>query len=149
MVTSSLWRIHLTTRLAVLFIVVSLMLIGAALLLWQVPINASEALKSDNGVTVWMKSDASAHEIHTVGTQLARLSYLRRPCTYWSKTRNFAEARKLLPSAIWHKATIDDMPTSYWCTPAALADANRVIGTMRGVRGVLTVTINPANLYRD
>jgi hypothetical protein len=64
----------------------------------------------------------------------------------WNKSRNFAEARKLLPSDVWHDTTVADMPTSYWCTPMVLADANRVIGAMKGEPGVEIVTVGPANL---
>jgi cell division transport system permease protein len=141
---SNLRRHRLTMRVAVLTVAVSLTVVGAALLLSQGAADASGALKGGNEVTVWMSPDANAHEIRAVGTQLARLSYLRQPCTYWNKARNYAEARKLLPSDVWHKATAAEMPTSYWCTPVVLADANRVIGTMKGVPGVLTVTIDPA-----
>jgi hypothetical protein len=49
----------------VLTIVVSL----TSLLLWQGAANASRALKSGNEVTVWMKPDANAQEIHAVGTR--------------------------------------------------------------------------------
>jgi hypothetical protein len=41
------------------------------------------------------------------------------------------------------------MPTSYWCTLVELADANQVISTLKGAPGVLTVTVDPANLYRE
>jgi cell division protein FtsX len=140
---SNLWRIRLTTRLAV-HTIASLTLVGAALLSWQGAANASGALKSGDEVTVWMKPDANAHEIHAVRARLARLSYVRQPCTYWNKARNFAEARTLLPSYVWHNATVADMPTSYWCTPVILADANQVISAMKGTPGVLTVTVDPA-----
>jgi cell division protein FtsX len=138
---------RLTMGVVVFTMALSLTMVSAALL-WQGASNASVA-QSGNEVTVWMSADADAHEIHAVGAQLARLSYLRRPCAYWNKTRNFAEARKLLPADIWHNATVADMPTSYWCTPVVLADANQIIKTMRDVPGVLTVTIDPANPYRD
>jgi cell division protein FtsX len=141
---SNLCRHRLTTRVAVLTIAVSLTLVGVALLSWQGAANASGQLKSSNEVTVWMKPDANAHEIHAVEARLARLSYLRHPCAYWNKARNYAEARKLLPFDIWHNATVADMPTSYWCTPVLLADANQVIRTMKGAPGVLTVTVGPA-----
>jgi cell division protein FtsX len=141
---SNLWRNRLTMRVAALTVAVSLTLVGASLLLWQGSANASEALKSGNEVTVWMSPDANAHEIHAVGMQLARLNYMRRHCTYWNKARNFAEARKLLSSDVWHNATVAEMPTSYWCTPVVLADGSKVISTMKGVPGVLTVTIGPA-----
>jgi cell division protein FtsX len=143
---SRLWRNRLRRRVSLLALAASLTLVGAALLSWQGVANASGTLKSGNEVTVWMKPDANAHEIHTVGTQLARLSYLRQPCAYWNKSRNFAEARKLLPSDVSRNLTVADMPTSYWCMPVVLANANRVIDAMKGMPGVEIVTVGPANL---
>jgi cell division protein FtsX len=78
---SNRWRSRVARRLGVLLIALSLTLVMAPLLLWQGASNASESLKSGNEVTVWMSSGANAHEIHAVGTQLERLTYLRRPCT--------------------------------------------------------------------
>ena len=140
------WRNRLTARVALLTLAVSLPVVGAALLSWQGVADASGTLKSGNEVTVWMKPDAHAREIHAVGTQLARLNYLRQPCAYWNKPRNFAAARKLLPTDIWHKATVADMPTSYRCMPVVLTDATRVIAAMKGMPGVEIVTVGPPNL---
>ena len=75
-----------------------------------------------------------------MGTQLAQLAYVRQPCAYWNKARNFVEARKLLPSDVLQATTQSEMPTSYWCTPVQLSDANQVIAAFRGTPGVLTVT---------
>jgi cell division protein FtsX len=141
---SNQWRNRLTTKRAVLTIVVSLTLISVALLLCQGAANASGARKSGNEITVWITPDANAHEIHVVQARLARLSYLQRPCVYWNKARNFAEARKLLPVDIWHNASVADMPTSYWCALVTPADANQIISRMRRAPGVLTVTVDPA-----
>ena len=137
---SNLWRNRLMTIAAVLTVAVSLTLVGAALLLRQGAANASGALERGIDVTVWMKPDANAQEIHAVGTQLSQLSYVRQPCAYWNKQRNFAEARKLLPADVIGATKESDMPTSYWCTPVVLADANQVISTMHGAPGVDTVT---------
>jgi single-strand DNA-binding protein len=75
-----------------------------------------------------------------VGTQLTQLSYVRQPCVYWDKARNFSEARKLLPSDVIQATTESQFPTSYWCTPVALADATQLITALKGTPGVLTVT---------
>jgi cell division transport system permease protein len=46
----------------------------------------------------------------------------------------------LLPSDVFQATTVAEMPTSFWCTPVALADAAQVVHTFNGVAGVLTVT---------
>jgi cell division transport system permease protein len=137
---SNLWRNRLMTIAAVLTVAVSLTLVGAALLLRQGSANASGALERGNHVTVWMNPTADKQEINAVGTQLSQLTYLHQPCAYWNKARNFAEARKLLPSDVLQATTAAEMPTSYWCTPVQLADATQLITAMRGIPGVRTVT---------
>ncbi|MGP0030896.1 MAG: permease-like cell division protein FtsX, partial [Acidimicrobiales bacterium] len=137
---SNLWRNRLMTVAAILTVAVSLTLVGAALLLRQGAANASGEWERGTQVTVWMEPNANAQEIKAVGTELAQLTYVRQPCAYWNQQRNFTEARKLLPSDVVQSTTVGDMPTSYWCTPVVLADANQVIHTFTGTAGVLTVT---------
>lgn len=137
---SNLWRNRLMTIAAVLTVAVSLTLVGAALLLRQGAANASGQWERGTQVTVWMAPAAKTQEIHAVGTQLSQLSYVRQPCAYWDKARNFTEARKLLPSDVLQATTKAEMPTSYWCTPVALADANQLIHALHGTPGVWTVT---------
>ena len=141
---SHLWRHRLMTMAAVLLVLSSLALVDGALLVWQGAANASGTSKRGTELTVWMKPKATAQEIHAVETQLARLSYLRHPCAYWNKARNYADARTLLPSDVMQATTESEFPTSYWCTPKVLAYANQVIGTMKDAPGVFTVTIDPA-----
>src|ERR1700679_2288033 len=114
---SNLWPNRLMTIAAVLTVAVSLTLVGAALLLRQGSANASGALERGTQVTVWMAPGANVQEIHAVGTQLPKLTSARQSCAYWNKERNFAEARKLLPSDVVQAVTVAEMPTSYWCTP--------------------------------
>jgi cell division transport system permease protein len=141
---SNPWRNRLMAMAAVLTAAISLSLVGAALLFWPGAADASAAPKRGTEVTVWMRSDANAQEIHAVGTRLSKLSNLRQPCTYWNKARNLAEARKLLPADVGGGAlNVKDMPTSFWCTPVVLTDANQLIRTMNGVPGVETVTVGP------
>jgi cell division transport system permease protein len=137
---SNLWRNRLMTIAAILTVAVSLSLVGAALLLRQGSANATGELERGNQTTVWMQPNANAQEIHAVGTQLAQLTYVRQPCAYWNKQRNYQEARKLLPSDVLQATTVSEMPTSYWCTPVMLSDANQVIAAFKGTPGVLTVT---------
>lgn len=137
---ANLWRNRLMTIAAVLTVAVSLTLVGASLLLRQGGANASSLLERGTQVTVWMEPTANHQEIHAVGTQLAQLTYVRQPCAYWNKARNYREARKLLPSDVLQATTQKEMPTSYWCTPVALADANQLVKAMGGVPGVLTTT---------
>jgi cell division transport system permease protein len=146
---TNLWRNRLMTIAAVLTVAVSLTLVGAALLLRQGSANASAALERGTQVTVWMAPDANHQEIHAVATQLAQLTYVRQPCAYWDKARNFAEARKLLPSDVLQATTESQMPTSYWCTPVVLPDANQVIHAFTGTPGVLTVTAPTQQIHTE
>jgi cell division transport system permease protein len=137
---SNLWRNRLMTIAAILTVAVSLSLVGAALLLRQGSANATGALERGTQVTVWMQPNANAQEIAAVHTQLAQLNYLVQPCAYWDKARNFQEARKLLTSDEFQATTKAEMPTSYWCTPRQLQDADLVKQTFAGTPGVKTVT---------
>jgi cell division transport system permease protein len=146
---SNLWRNRLMTIAAVLTVAVSLSLVGAALLLRQGSANASGALERGTEVTVWMQPKADAQEIHAVGTELAQLTYVRQPCAYWNKARNYAEARKLLSSDIFQSTTVAGMPTSFWCTPVVLPDSAQVIHTFTGIAGVLTVTAPTQQIHSE
>lgn len=137
---SNLWRNRLMTIAAVLTVAVSLTLVGAALLLRQGAANASGQWERGTQVTVWMQPNADKQEIHAVSTQLAQLNYVRQPCVYWDKARNFAEAKKILPSDVTAATNESEFPTSFWCTPVALSDASQVIATFKGTAGVDTVT---------
>jgi cell division transport system permease protein len=146
---SNLWRNRLMTIAAILTVAVSLTLVGAALLLRQGAANASGQWERGTEVTVWMEPGANAQEIHAVGTQLDQLTFVRQPCAYWNKSRNYAEARKLLPSDVLQATTQAEMPTSYWCTPVVLPDANQVIHTFTGTPGVLTVTAPTQQIHTE
>ena len=137
---SNLWRNRLMTIAAILTVAVSLSLVGAALLLRQGSANATGTLERGTQVTVWMQPNANSQEIAAVKTELAQLNYVSQPCAYWNKTRNFAEARRLLPSDVFQATTQSEMPTSFWCTPVALSDAAQVVHTFSGTAGVLSVT---------
>jgi cell division transport system permease protein len=137
---SNLWRNRLMTMAAILTVAVSLTLVGAALLLRQGAANASGQWERGTQVTVWMQPNADKQEIHAVSTQLAQLNYVRQPCAYWDKARNFAEAKKILPSDVTAATNESEFPTSFWCTPVALSDASQVIATFKGTAGVYTVT---------
>jgi cell division transport system permease protein len=137
---SNLWRNRLMTIAAVLTVAVSLTLVGASLLLRQGAANASGQWERGTQVTVFMQPKANAQEIHAVKTQLAQLSYVRQPCVFWDKARNFAEAKKILPSDVTAATQESEFPTSFWCTPVALSDATQIIQTFKGTVGVDTVT---------
>ncbi len=146
---SNLWRNRLMTIAAVLTVAVSLSLVGAALLLRQGSANATGTLERGTQVTVWMQPDANAQEIAAVGTQLSQLNDVTQPCAYWNKARNFSEARRLLPSDVFQATTESEMPTSYWCTPVALADAAQVVHTFTGTAGVLSVTEPQQTIHNE
>jgi cell division transport system permease protein len=146
---SNLWRNRLMTIAAILTVAVSLTLVGAALLLRQGSANASGALERGTQATVWMAPNSKAQAIGAVKTQLAQLSYVRQPCVYWDKARNFAEARKLLPPSVLQATTEAQMPTSFWCTPVVLSDADQIIRTFNGTPGVLTVTAPTQQIHTE
>jgi cell division transport system permease protein len=146
---SNLWRNRLMTIAAVLTVAVSLSLVGAALLLRQGSANATGTLERGTQVTVWMEPNANAQEISAVKTQLSQLNYVAQPCIYWNKARNFTEARRLLPTDVFQATTQAEMPTSYWCTPVALADAAQVVHTFTGTAGVLSVTEPQQTIHNE
>jgi len=146
---SNLWRNRLMTIAAVLTVAVSLSLVGAALLLRQGSANATGTLERGTQVTVWMQPTANQQEIKAVGTELAQLNYVVQPCAYWDKQRNYQEARKLLPSDVVQATTVDEMPTSYWCTPVALSDAAQVVRAFNGTAGVLSVTEPQQTIHNE
>jgi cell division transport system permease protein len=146
---SNLWRNRLMTVAAILTVAVSLSLVGAALLLRQGSANATGTLERGTQVTVWMQPNASHQQIAAVGTELSQLNYVVQPCAYWDKQRNFAEARKLLPSDVFQATTESEMPTSYWCTPVALTDAVQVVHAFRGTAGVLSVTEPQQTIHNE
>jgi len=133
---SNLWRNRLMTIAAVLTVAVSLTLVGASLLLRQGAANASGQWERGTQVTVFMLPKADTQEIHAVATQLGQLNYVRQPCVFWDKARNYADAKKILPSGIIGVTKVSDYPTSFWCTPVALSDASQVIQTFKGTPGV-------------
>jgi len=146
---SNLWRNRLMTIAAILTVAVSLSLVGAALLLRQGSANATGTLERGTQVTVWMQPNANSQEIAAVKTELAQLNYVSQPCAYWNKTRNFAEARRLLPSDVFQATTQSEMPTSFWCTPVALSDAAQVVHTFSGTAGVLSVTEPQQTIHNE
>ena len=146
---SNLWRNRLMTIAAILTVAVSLSLVGAALLLRQGSANATGTLERGTQVTVWMQPNANAQEIKAVSTQLSQLNYVTQPCAYWNKARNFAEARRLLPSDVFQATTQAEMPTSYWCTPVALTDAVLVQNAFKGTSGVLSVTEPQQTIHNE
>jgi cell division transport system permease protein len=146
---SNLWRNRLMTVAAILTVAVSLSLVGAALLLRQGSANATGTLERGTQVTVWMQPNASHQQIAAVGTELSQLNYVVQPCAYWDKQRNFAEARKLLPSDVFQATTQSEMPTSYWCTPVALSDAAQVQNAFKGTAGVLSVTEPQQTIHNE
>jgi cell division transport system permease protein len=146
---SNLWRNRLMTVAAILTVAVSLSLVGAALLLRQGSANATGTLERGTQVTVWMQPSANPQEIAAVKTELAQLNYVVQPCAYWNKARNFSEARRLLPSDVFQATTQSEMPTSFWCSPVALADAAQVVHTFNGTAGVLSVTEPQQTIHNE
>jgi cell division transport system permease protein len=137
---SNLWRNRLMTIAAVLTVAVSLTLVGAALLLRQGAANATGQWERGTQVTVWMQPNANKQEIHAVGDPAGAVE-LRAPALrlleQGAQLRR-GQASSCRPMSPGHHES--EMPTSFWCTPVALSDANQVIQTFKGTPGVDTVT---------
>jgi cell division transport system permease protein len=146
---SNLWRNRLMTIAAILTVAVSLSLVGAALLLRQGSANASGALERGTQVTVWMEPHATGQQVAAVKTELAQLNYLQQPCAYRDQAWNYANARKLLSSDEVQALTQSEMPTSFWCTPVALTDAQLVVNTFNASPGVKTVTEPQQTIHNE
>ena len=147
---SNLWRNRLMTIAAVLTVAVSLSLVGAALLLRQGASHASALWERQTEVTVWMNPTATHSEVDAVGAQLAQLSLVEHPCIYWSQQRDYAEALRLEGSIIHESGTtVRDMPSSWRCTPAALASAGAVRNDFIGQAGVQTVSVPLKQIHTE
>jgi cell division transport system permease protein len=133
--SSNLWRNRLMTMAAVLTVAVSLSLVGAALLLKQGAANAEAEWQRGTQVTIWMAPTASSSEIHAVGTQLETLPYVNH-CVFRSQAYDYAEARRLLTPSEFSVLALQDMPTSYRCTPDQSQDAQIVANRFSGQPGV-------------
>ncbi|CAB4822415.1 MAG: FtsX-like permease family protein [Actinobacteria bacterium] len=132
---SNLWRNRLMTIAAVLTVAVSLALVGSALLLKQGAANAEAEWQRGTQVTIWMVPTASPSEIAAVGSQLKTLPYVNS-CVYRGKAYDYQEARKLLTPSEFSVLQIQDMPTSYRCTPDQPSDAQIVANRFTGQPGV-------------
>jgi cell division transport system permease protein len=133
--SSNLWRNRLMTMAAVLTVAVSLALVGAALLLKQGAANAEAEWQRGTQVTIWMSPTASQSEIRAVGTQLETLPYVNS-CVYRDKNYDYAEARRLLTPSEFSVLSLQDMPTSYRCTPDQPQDAQIVANRFGNQPGV-------------
>jgi cell division transport system permease protein len=145
---SNLWRNRLMTIAAVLTVAVSLTLVGAALLLRQGAANASVSWERGSEVQIFMNPKANAQEISAVRAQLAQLNYIEQPCPFHDKAWNLAEATRIDGSVVNGNVTKAQMPTSFWCTPVTLADAQPMIKTFDGAPGVLSA-VAPLSTIRS
>jgi cell division transport system permease protein len=143
---SNLWRNRLMTIAAILTVAVSLTLVGAALLLRQGAANASSSWERGTTVQVFMNPAANAQEIGAVKAQLSQLNYIVQPCPFHDKQWNFNEAHSLVGDIVDGNVKVDQMPTSFWCTPVTLSDAEPVIKTFTGTPGVLKVRAPLSNI---
>lgn len=135
---TNLWRNRLMTIAAVLTMATSLTLVGSALLLKQGAAKASLKWERGTQVSVFMQPDATAAQKQSVGTQLKGLPYVHS-CTFWTKARSYAEAKRLLGPTAFSVLSPADMPTSYRCTPSKPADALLVMKQFKGYPGVYKV----------
>jgi len=136
---SNLWRNRMMTLAAVLTVAVSLSLVGGALFLKQSAAQATASWQNGTQVRVWMQSTASAGEITAVKNQLAQMPIVKT-CYFTTKQQDYTEALKQLPPNEAQVLNVNDMPTSFRCTPTVPTDALTVISTFLHQPGVLTVT---------
>jgi cell division transport system permease protein len=139
---SNLWRNRLMTIAAILTVAVSLTLVGVSLLIRQGASNASAQWQRDTQVIVWMAPDASTAELGAVQSQLKTMSpTLVNSCVYRSQSYDYAEARRLLDSPVeFSVLRVQDVPSSFRCTPTQLQDAQVVITRFGSQPGVFNVT---------
>ncbi len=136
---SNLWRNRLMTIAAVLTVAVSLSLVGAALLLKQSAAQASAQWQQGTRVTVWMEPAATGSELGNVRSQLESLPIVK-DCVYYSQTRDYQEAKKILPVVQWSVLKVSDVPSSFRCIPTVPSDAFVVESTFANQPGVYMVT---------
>jgi len=138
---SNLWRNRLMTIAAVLTVTVSLTLVGAALLLKQGAANAEAEWQRGTQVTVWMANTASPAEIHAVKVQLDDLkpAYVSS-CVYRDQAYDLNEAKQLLTPTEASVLRVQDMPSSFRCTPVQSQDAQLVASRFENQPGVRNVS---------
>jgi cell division transport system permease protein len=136
---SNLWRNRMMTIAAVLTVAVSLSLVGGALLLKQSAAQASSSWQKGTQVRVWMSAGASDGEISAVKTQLSQTPIVKG-CYYTTKQQDYNEMLKIVPTDESQVLTVQEMPTSFICTPTVPTDALTVISTFSNQPGVMTVT---------
>lgn len=149
---SNLWRNRLMTIAAVLTVAVSLSLVGAAMLLRQGASHASNVWERQTQVTVWMSPNASHSELSAVGAQLAQSPLVDHPCAFWNQQRDYQDFKSTDPTVYSDsKGTVTeaDMPSSWRCTPVALASATSVGNAFNGQAGVLSVSVPVQQIHTE
>jgi cell division transport system permease protein len=131
-------------------VAVSLALVGAALLLKQGAAKAEVYWQRGTQVTVWMNANASTSEINAVRGQLKTLTYVRQPCVYYDHAAAYRQARSI-DSSVINLANVkpSDLPTSFWCTPVVLQDAQSVVQRFKGQPGVYVVTSPVSSIHSE
>jgi cell division transport system permease protein len=135
---TNLWRNRLMTIAAVLTVAVSLALVGAALLLKQGASNAEVIWQRGVQVIVWMNPSASTSEINAVSSELKQLPYVHG-CSFWDQSKDYTEAKHLLPSSEFAALSVKTMPTSFRCVPNQPQYAAAVVSRFSRQPGVRNV----------
>jgi cell division transport system permease protein len=137
---SNLWRNRLMTIAAILTVTVSLTLVGLALLIRQGASNASASWQKDTQVIVWMDPHASPSEITAIHTQLSAMSpsYVTG-CVYRSQAFDYAEARHDISATLYSVLRLQDVPSSFRCTPVQPQDAQLIYNRFNTPPGVKEV----------
>jgi cell division transport system permease protein len=143
---TNLWRNRLMTMAAVLTVTVSLGLVGAALYLKQGAAQASASWERQTQVQVWMKASASESQIIDVFQKLAASPYVTS-CGFWSREKDYIEAKTLLPIQEWFILKPATTPSSIRCIPVQPGLATVVTTTFAAYPGVLTAIAPVATIH--
>jgi cell division transport system permease protein len=143
---TNLWRNRLMTMAAVLTVTVSLGLVGAALYLKQGAAQASASWERQTQVQVWMKPSATAPQLAYVKQKLYTSPYLSN-CSFWSRLKDYQEAKSLLPPQEWFILKPQTTPSSYRCTPVQPGLATVVTNTASQYSGVFAAIAPVATIH--
>jgi cell division transport system permease protein len=143
---TNLWRNRLMTMAAVLTVTVSLGLVGAALYLKQGAAQASASWERQTEIQVWMKPTASNAEIRYVRQKLYTSPYVTN-CSFWSREKDYLEAKTLLPVQEWFILKPSTTPSSIRCTPVQPGLASVVVSTFGQYSGVFAAIAPVATIH--
>jgi cell division transport system permease protein len=136
----NLWRNIQYALAAILTVIVSLSLVGAALLVKQGVANATVEWSHGVGVSLWMNADASNSEVNGISTQLKQ-STLIQSCSYLDHNASYDLLKKLYSNqpVVVSAFTINTTPTIFNCVLSNPNNAIEVYNQYSHQPGVYTV----------